>query len=180
MNTPHSPAADVASQSSPGPQALASPRGLRFAFVAAASVIVTSTLGRIITARPVKGWYTTLHKPSFNPPNWAFPVAWTLLFLLMAIAFWRVLRTPPQTSRRSLAIGLFIAQLCMNVGWSAAFFGANSALFGMIVIVPFWILIVTTAVVFGKIDRAAGWLFAPYIAWVAFASVLNAAILLLN
>ena len=143
-------------------------------------MIVTSTLGRIITAKPVKGWYTTLHKPSFNPPNWAFPVAWTLLFLLMAIAFWRILRTPPETRLRSLAITLFVAQLIMNVSWSAAFFGANSPLFGMIVIVPFWILIVTTAHVFGKIDRAAAWMLTPYIAWVAFASVLNGAILSLN
>jgi len=159
---------------------LKSRRGLSLAILAAASVTATSTLGRLITARPVKGWYTTLRKPSFNPPNWAFPVAWTLLFVLMGIAFWRILRMLPETRSRRLAITLFVSQLFMNVGWSAAFFGANSPLLGMIVIVPFWLLIVTTSWTFGKLDRAAGWLLAPYVAWVAFASVLNAAILVLN
>lgn len=159
---------------------LRSRRGGIFAVVAAASVIVTSSLGRAVTAEPVKGWYTTLRKPSFNPPNWAFPVAWTLLFALMGIAFWRILRTPRHTRQRSLAITLFVLQLVINVGWSAAFFGANSPLYGMIVIVPFWFVIVSTTYVFGKIDRPAAWMLTPYIAWVAFASVLNAAILSLN
>jgi len=150
------------------------------AFVAAASVIATSTAGRLITAKPVKGWYTTLAKPAWNPPNWAFPLAWSTLFLLMGIAFWRVLRSPAETPRRSLAIGLFTTQLAMNVGWSAAFFGANSPVAGMIVIVPFLALIVATAIVFAGIDRAAGWLLAPYIGWVSFATALNGAIVHLN
>jgi tryptophan-rich sensory protein len=162
------------------PTTLSSRRGATLAAISAASVIVTSTAGRLITARPVKGWYTTLHKPSFNPPNWAFPVAWSTLFLLMAIAFWRVLRTPVDTPSRDLSIRLFVAQLVLNVGWSAAFFGANSPLLGMIVIVPFWLLIAATARTFAKVDIAAGWLLAPYLAWVSFAIVLNAAIFALN
>jgi benzodiazapine receptor len=162
------------------PVRFASRDGLVRALLAAASVIVTSTAGRLITAKPVKGWYVTLAKPSFNPPNWAFPVAWSTLFLLMGIAFWRVLRRPADTSNRSLAITLFLAQLVVNVGWSFAFFGENSPVAGMVVIVPFLGLIVATALVFGRIDKAAGWLLAPYIAWVSFATVLNAAIVHLN
>ena len=159
---------------------LRSPRGWRLAGIAFASVFATSSIGRVVTAAPVAGWYRTLAKPSFNPPNWAFPVAWSTLFLLMAVAFFRVLRTPPETPRRRQAITLFAMQLVVNVGWSVAFFGAHSPLAGMVVIVPFWGLILATALTFGRIDRAAGWLFAPYLAWVAFASVLNAAILRLN
>jgi len=159
---------------------LRSPRGLRLAGVSFACVFATSSIGRIVTAEPVAGWYRTLVKPSFNPPNWAFPVAWSTLFLLMAVAFFRVLRTPASTPRRGLAIALFVAQLVVNVGWSVAFFGANSPLAGMIVIVPFWGLILATAIVFGRIDRTAGWLLSPYLAWVTFATVLNAAILRLN
>ncbi len=159
---------------------LRSPRGLRLAGVAFASVFATSSIGRIVTAGPEAGWYPNLVKPAYNPPNWAFPVAWSTLFLLMAVAFFRVLRTPTPTPGKRLAIAVFVAQLVVNVGWSVAFFGANSPLAGMIVIVPFWGLILATALTFGRIDRTAGWLLSPYLAWVTFATVLNAAILRLN
>ena len=133
-----------------------------------------------MTARPVAGWYKTLSKPWFNPPNWAFPVAWTILFVLMGVAFWRVLRRAPQTPLRTLAVCLFVAQLALNVGWSVAFFAGHSPIHGLVVIVPFWLLIVATAWVFGRIDRPAGWLLVPYGLWVAFAIVLNAAIWRMN
>jgi benzodiazapine receptor len=162
------------------PTPLASRHGAVLAALSAASVIVTSTAGRLITAAPVKGWYKTLAKPWFNPPNWAFPVAWTLLFALMAIAFWRVLRAPPGAPGRKRAIALFLAQLVVNVGWSAAFFGANSPLAGLIVIVPFLAMIVATGRAFHAIDSTAGWLLAPYVAWVSFATLLNEEILRLN
>ena len=150
------------------------------AALAATSVAVTSFAGRTITARPVKEWYPSLVKPFFNPPNWAFPVAWTLLFVLMGIAFWRVLRTPKDTRGRRIAVVLFLVQLVVNVGWSSAFFAAHSPVLGLIVIVPFWLLIFATAGAFRVVDRAASWLLAPYLAWVAFATVLNAAIVHLN
>ncbi len=162
------------------PAPLASRRGAGLALAAGASVVATSTAGRLITNPIIRGWYRTLNKPSFNPPNWAFPVAWTLLFVLMGVAFWRVLRMEPRTPGRALAITLFLVQLVFNVGWSAAFFGSQSPARGMVVIVPLWLLIVATALAFHRIERVAGWLFAPYIAWVAFAAVLNLAILRLN
>ncbi len=159
---------------------IATQRGARLALLAAASVVATSTAGREISRAPVAGWYKTLVKPPFNPPNWAFPVAWTLLFALMGVSFWRVLRTPEGTPWRRAGIALFAVQLVMNVGWSSAFFGAHSPFLGLLVIVPFWCLIVATAGVFAKVDRTAAWLLAPYLAWVAFATVLNAAIWRMN
>jgi tryptophan-rich sensory protein len=162
------------------PTRLGSRRGLALAALAAGSVIATSTTGRLITAVPVKTWYTTIAKPSFNPPNWAFPVAWTTLFVLMGIAFWRVLRTPEGTPGRGRAIALFVAQLVVNVGWSAAFFGMRSPLYGLLVVVPFWAMIAATGWAFRKLDRPASWMLAPYLAWVTFATVLNAAIVRLN
>ncbi len=147
--------------------------------LAAASVIATSTSGRIVSAPGVAGWYTTITKPSFNPPNWAFPVAWTLLFVLMGVAFYRVLKTPVSSARR-LAIALFLTQLVVNVCWSLAFFGAHSPLYGLIVIVPFLALILVTIRVFLGVDKAAGLLLFPYAAWVSFATVLNFSILQLN
>jgi translocator protein len=163
----------------PDPVHLLSRRGLELAAIAAASVIATSTAGRIISAAPVAGWYRTLAKPSFNPPNWAFPVAWTLLFVLMGVAFWRILRAPA-SAQRTMAIRLFLAQLVVNVGWSTAFFGAHSPSLGLLVIVPFWLLILATAWTFRGVDRPAAWLLTPYLAWVAFATVLNAAIVRMN
>ncbi|HEU4411953.1 MAG TPA: TspO/MBR family protein [Polyangiaceae bacterium] len=159
---------------------LSSRRGLALALAAAASVIATSTAGRVVSAPGVRGWYRTIAKPPFNPPNWAFPVAWSLLFVLMGVAFWRVLRAPPRTPGRGAAVALFLAQLVVNVGWSLAFFGAHSPLYGLIVIIPFWLMIAATAAAFRAVDRVAGWLLAPYLAWVSFAAVLNAAIWRLN
>ena len=162
------------------PARFSSRRGRTLAFYAAASVIATSTTGRIVSAPGVAGWYRTIVKPSFNPPNWAFPVAWSTLFVLMGVAFWRILRQPVATPGRARAKLLFLAQLVVNVGWSVAFFGAHSPLAGLVVIVPFWLLIIATIRAFGRIDRVAGALLAPYLAWVTFATVLNAAILRLN
>jgi tryptophan-rich sensory protein len=159
---------------------LGSHRGTRLGLLSAGCVIAASTAGRLISKAPVAGWYTTLVKPSFNPPNWAFPVAWTLLFALMGVAFWRILRTPVGTPWRPAAVALFVTQLVLNVAWSVAFFGAHSPLFGMCVIVPFWLTILATALVFHRLDRPAAWLLAPYLAWVAFATLLNAAIWRMN
>jgi len=141
---------------------------------------VTSTAGRLVSAPGVAGWYTTITKPSFNPPNWAFPVAWSTLFLLMGIAFWRVLRLPVQTPGRCVATILFVVQLVINVSWSLAFFGAHSPILGLAVIVPFLLTILATMRAFYKVDAPAGLMLVPYAAWVAFATVLNAAIVRLN
>lgn len=162
------------------PARFTSRRGALLAAIALASVVATSTAGRIVSAPSVAGWYKTIAKPSFNPPNWAFPVAWSLLFALMGVAFWRVLRRAPSTPSRAAAIRLFAVQLVVNVGWSVAFFGAQSPSAGLVVIVPFWLLIVATIRTFHRVDRIAAWLLAPYAAWVAFAAVLNAAIVRLN
>lgn len=153
---------------------------MRAAVLAASAVIGASLAGRVLSAQSVGTWYRTLSKPSFNPPNWAFPVAWTLLFVLMGIGFWRVLRLPAATAGRRGAIGLFWLQLALNVGWSAAFFGARSAVAGMIVVVPFLAAIVATGLAFRRVDRTAGLLFIPYVGWVSFAVVLNGAIVAMN
>jgi tryptophan-rich sensory protein len=65
----------------------------------------------------IPGWYTTIVRPSFSPPNWVFGPAWTILYIMMAYAFWRVLRLAPSTQGRSGAIVLFLVQLCLNAGW---------------------------------------------------------------
>jgi tryptophan-rich sensory protein len=147
---------------------------LRWALVAAASVIIASLVGQLASAAAITGWYRTLHKPWFTPPDWVFPVAWTLLFTLMGTAFWRVLRRPPATTPlRSAGIVLFCLQLAFNAGWSAAFFGLRSPIDGLCVIGPFWALIAATAFVFRRMDRLAAAMLYPYLVWVSFAALLN-------
>ncbi len=153
---------------------------LRAALLSAASVVAASVVGQLASRAAVDSWYLTLVKPVFTPPNWVFPVAWTILFTMIGAAFWRILRRPPGTPWRRAAITLFLVQLTFNAGWSAAFFGARSPLLGLYVIAPLWLLILGTAGVFRAMDRLAALLLVPYLAWVSFAAVLNAVIWQMN
>jgi len=76
-------------------------RSVLLALVAMVPVFATSVLGSLATMPQITGWYTTIVKPSFNPPNWVFGPAWTILFIMMAYAFWRVLRLDPKTRQNA-------------------------------------------------------------------------------
>jgi tryptophan-rich sensory protein len=154
-----------------------SPR--RAALVAVALVFFDSLLGQLATFPNLIPWYQELAKPWFTPPNFLFGPAWTLLYALMALAFWRILILPPQPAR-SLAIGLFLAQLALNVVWSFAFFAARSPLFGLIDIIPQEVLIIAAALAFWRLDRLAGLCLLPLALWVAYAAALNFEIWRLN
>lgn len=161
--------------------ATASPIPIWIAIIlAVVPVAATAALGNIATLPNIPTWYAGLAKPSFNPPNWIFAPVWTTLYAIMAYAFFRVLRTPVEQSRRKSAIIAFFTQIALNAAWSWAFFAGHSPLGGLIVIAPLWLAIVATMAAFAHIDRAAAWLLAPYLAWVSFASLLNAAIYWLN
>lgn len=155
-------------------------RSVLLALVAMVPVFATSVLGSLATMPQITGWYTTIVKPSFNPPNWVFGPAWTILFIMMAYAFWRVLRLDPKTPGREAAIAIFLVQLVFNASWSWAFFWGQSPLAGLVVIAFLWLSITATIVAFWRLERTAGLLLVPYLAWVSFASALNAAIFVLN
>ena len=140
---------------------------------------VVSALGAAVTATSVGTWYQDLAKPSFNPPDWVFAPVWTTLFAFMAIAAWRVWRRTGLRAGR-LALGVFVLQLALNLGWSTAFFGLQRIDLALVAVVVLLLAIVVNAVLFVRIDRLAGVLFVPYVAWVAFAILLNASILSLN
>ncbi len=148
------------------------------AFVAVA--LLAGWLGSMATTPNIPTWYAGLDKPSFNPPNAIFPVVWTVLYILMAVAAWMVWRTPAAPPRRRAALVLYAIQLVLNVAWSFAFFGAQSPLAGLVVIGLLLGAIVATILAFRAVNRIAAWLLLPYLAWVAFAMVLNAAIFSLN
>jgi translocator protein len=124
------------------------------------------------TAPEIKGWYGTLRRPAFAPPNWVFGPVWTLLYALMALAAWLISLAPP-SSMRTVALGLFVVQLALNLAWSWIFFKRHRIGAAVVEIAALWAMIGMTAIAFGQIEGIAGWLLAPYWAWVSFAAVLN-------
>ncbi|MCS3744399.1 MULTISPECIES: TspO/MBR family protein [unclassified Rhizobium] len=157
-------------------------RGNFFADLALAllPVMVTSVAGQLATIPNIDGWYSTLTKPFFNPPNWIFAPVWTTLYVLMAFAAWRLLRVPHQVIGRGQALGLFFAQLALNGLWSWLFFAYRSPVAGLINIVPQLLLIVLTIAKSRSVDRMAAFSLVPLAVWVAFATVLNFEIWRLN
>lgn len=131
----------------------------------------------LATKPEIAGWYAHLLKPSFNPPNWVFAPVWTTLYVMMAIAAWRVWRAIGFGSRAML---LWIVQLALNFAWSFIFFAAHKTGFALIEIAALWVFVATTMIAFLRTDLVAGLLLAPYLAWVSFAGLLNAAIWRLN
>jgi tryptophan-rich sensory protein len=155
---------------------LRSPLALLLAFLIC---FAAARLGSIATV-PNLDWYGTLAKPGFTPPNWLFPVACTILFALMAIALWRIVMVSGGWIARNRTLIPFAVQLVLNVLWSFAFFGNHSPAEGFAVIVLLIAAIVWTMIAFRRKDQIAAWLLAPYLIWVVYAAVLNAAIWRLN
>lgn len=141
--------------------------------------LAVSAIGGAATASSVGTWYQTLAKPAFNPPNWIFAPVWTALYFMMAVAGWRVWRRDG-LRRAGWALSLFALQLVLNLAWSILFFGMRSIGAALIEIVVLLLAILATTAVFWQRDRLAGMLFVPYAGWVAFATVLNAALWRLN
>jgi len=138
-----------------------------------------SAAGGAATASSVGTWYQTLQKPFFNPPNWLFAPVWTALYIMMAIAGWRVWRAHGLRGARA-AMALFAVQLALNLAWSFLFFGYRMIGAALIEIILLLMAILVTTVLFWKRDRPAGMLFVPYAGWVAFATILNFALWRLN
>ncbi len=132
--------------------------------------------GSYFTATSVGTWYAELKKPAWNPPNWLFGPVWTFLYLTMAVAAWLVWMKGGATS----ALALFAVQLALNVAWSGLFFGLRAPLPAFVGIVLLWDAIALTGYLFWRAVPAAGWLMAPYLAWVTFAGALNLSIWMLN
>jgi len=141
--------------------------------------LVVGGLGALLTAPGLAPWYAGLQKPSFNPPGWIFGPVWSTLYVLMAYAVWRIWSLDPHPSRPK-AYWAFAVQLVLNLCWSGAFFFLQSPGFALIVIICLLAAIVTTIVLFFRLDKLSGELFVPYVLWVCFATVLNLSIFLLN
>lgn len=132
------------------------------------------------TRDSITTWYPTLAKPFFNPPNWIFGPVWTLLYIMMGIAAGFVWTKGSDEQTTKKALGFFAIQLGLNALWSYLFFGLHNPFLALIEIILLWLMILETYYLFKKIVKTAGLLLLPYLAWVSFATILNASIWWLN
>ena len=156
-------------------------RAVRRALPIVAFVLLCLAVGWVsglTTEAAIVAWYRPLAKPSWTPPDAAFPIAWTILYVLMGIAAGLVWTRRHRGRRR--AIGWFLIQLALNVLWSPVFFGLHSPAGGLAVILLLLAALAATLVAFYPISRAAFWLLVPYLLWVGYATTLTIAICALN
>lgn len=152
---------------------------LRALVIAIVVVLGLSWLSSLPVAANM-AWYEGLQKPWFNPPSWSFGVVWPLLYVMMTVAAWIVAQPHKRRKATRLPQTLFAVQLACNLLWTPIFFGLQSPWFGLCWIGVVWVAVAATLLCFWRIDRRAGMLLVPYLAWVSFAAVLTHQIWVLN
>lgn len=133
-------------------------------------------LSGLATASSVRTWYAGLVKPFFSPPNWVFGPVWTLLYAMMGVTLFLLWGKKKARGARQA----FFIQLALNFVWSLLFFGLRSPLLALIEIIILWGMIALTIRRSLSVSKLAGYLLLPYLAWVSFATLLNASIVYLN
>ncbi|KQC03512.1 MAG: hypothetical protein APR53_05300 [Methanoculleus sp. SDB] len=152
---------------------------VRLALAIAVS-IAAGIPGSLVTNTGPGTWYETLVKPDFFPPPFVFAPVWTVLYILMGIALYRVWMEGTDKPAVRGALALFAAQLILNMLWSLIFFGLQNPALALAEILLLLLVLIATTVRFSAVRRDAAWLLVPYILWVCFAAVLNASIMLQN
>lgn len=132
------------------------------------------------TVDAIDGWYKTIKKPVFNPPNWIFAPVWSALYFMMGLAAGLVWNKGLKKAGVGMALGLFVGQFVMNLAWTPVFFGRQQMGMGLVIIAMLLIGILLTMRRFFQLDRLSGWLMVPYLLWVSFATLLNASLWYLN
>jgi tryptophan-rich sensory protein len=146
----------------------------------AALPLVVGGLSGLVTAPAIAGWYRSLEKPAWNPPDAVFGPVWTLLYLSMGIALLQVWRLDRRRGEVRLALVLFALQLALNAAWSLLFFGARRPDLALAEMIALHLAIVATLASFARLRPGAAALLVPYLAWVSFALALNVEIVRLN
>jgi translocator protein len=137
---------------------------------------IAPIIGSYATATFKEPWYSEIILPSFNPPSWVFAPVWTILYLLMSIAIWKIWKNSFDTR----ILKIYFIHLFFNSTWSIIFFGFHSislALVNLIIILIFIILLMKE---YYKLDKISLYLMIPYFSWSIFAFILNIFILKLN
>lgn len=147
--------------------------------VSLALPLALGAIAGLYTADAIPGWYKTLNRPSFNPPDWLFVPVWTTLYILMGISLFLIWKQSA-SKERNVAIFVFLLQQALNFAWSFIFFYFNRISFALIEIILLWINIIIMLVLFYKIKPIASYINIPYLIWVTFATILNVGYYLLN
>ena len=140
-------------------------------------VFIVGAIGSVATSPQIPVWYATLARPAWAPPNWLFPVVWTILYILIGISLFLVWRKGLESKQ---ALVVFAVQLGLNLLRSLVFFGLHPIVGGLVIILMLWMAILANIIVFYRISRWAGLILLPYLVWVSIASYLNYSIYLLN
>ncbi|VVT12964.1 Tryptophan-rich protein TspO [Sphingomonas sp. EC-HK361] len=146
---------------------------LRWALVAVPAIVLLGFLsGTSVANGADSAWYRALQKPALTPPGWLFPVAWTILYILMGLALAVILHARGARGRGG-ALALFVVQFVLNLIWTPVFFGQHKVSLALWIIVAMLVAATATTIAFGRIRRVAAWLMVPYLVWISFAGVLN-------
>lgn len=141
---------------------------------------LTGIISSLLSSPFMNPWFHNLNKPSWNPPPYVFGPVWFVLYLLMGISLWLVWKSDKSTGKKELAVTFFVIQLFVNFWWSLLFFKFHSPQLALVDIILLLLLILITTAHFFHISKTAAYILIPYVCWVAFATILNASILLLN
>ena len=147
------------------------------------SLVITLGIGFVassVTRPQIAGWYSTLVKPSFNPPAWLFAPVWACVYVLIAVSAYLVWQQRDGSTNYLTARAVYIIQLALNFSWSIVFFGLHAIPAALLIIILLWLIIVLNIRWFGKVSKTAGWLLLPYFLWVSYATLLNFSIYTLN
>ncbi len=148
--------------------------------ICVAGCLLIGFAGSYFTSQSIPTWYQGLSKPFFSPPNWLFGPVWTILYIMMGLALYLVVKQGLKSANVRSTVFIFMLQLLLNLLWSVLFFGFQSPIAAFIEIVFLWVFILITIIAFRKISKPAGYLLVPYNIWVLFASLLNLSIVFLN
>ena len=149
-------------------------------FICSGVCLLVGFLAGFATSSGIDSWYTTLSKPSFNPPNWIFAPVWTALYIMMGISIALVWQAATEGKDIGGSIRIFCAHLVLNGLWSIVFFGIMVPIYALAIIVILWLMISYMVIRFHRINPYASYLLIPYLMWVSFATALNYYIVVLN
>jgi benzodiazapine receptor len=142
--------------------------------------LMAGVVGSQYTSPSIPSWYAGLAKPDLTPPSWVFGPVWTVLYIMMGLSLYLILQSGLKNGEVAFGLILFIFQLLLNVGWSYVFFAGHSTLFGFVVIVALWAVLLSTIIQVSRFSIAGAALLIPYLIWVSFAAYLNYAIMMMN
>jgi tryptophan-rich sensory protein len=146
---------------------------VRYALFTVPAILLLGILsGKVANSGYENPWFDALAKPAFMPPGWAFPVAWTTLYILLGLSLAMILNARGARGR-GVAVGIFLVQMALNLSWSPLFFAAHKVGAALLVILAMIALTLVSAWLFLRIRRTAAWLLLPYLGWLCFATALN-------